>query len=1843
MRKTDVKGNNRNILPQNLLPKGANPWEDQKFVEAYNQVAGVVNTIPYNPQVKEVIRNVKPVAAATAAILRAIKEHKPSKEALRLIGEYESSTRKQAEERIRKSLRLSSANQQISPSEIQEIQRLSQKILLGIPTPGQINAISPQWSPLYGEVLELLEQVHQNPQNQDLLTRLAASTLALTEGVYTLGREAIPSPFSKIHIHPTTDVTGSTFLPSAETLAQTARLVETHGAAAVREAMNRAREATITKVEQVIATLSSLLTRDQDDQKLDAIANSIISHLRNIREQHHIEVPGIDLESQLTTETRARATRTLEELLRTFSSLKEIEQSNQRRITRQSRYRIRPSELSPERTEQEAEFHSRYSMYSVGGTKPPRNYEQHTLQKAQQEDPQLRREFFEEQMHQYYTGFMKLMATIAGIAARYWADINLRNELNALSSQQPTTNQNQNQVREIELPVVTAYGSTSVLVAKRTIEDDQGNEAQTARGYIPLGLPLGLAKAQPQLPSTFEETQIKPTATITIGNKRIEVTEGETPNRVRPRIRAINPQQTVTHTIPVSREANQRLLAPIIQVVHTDNNTIQIRARVQEIIAPTISEEQIQTIKNQIAETYNLILNRYSRQRSIPENLISTFEMAKALANSPGAEFHSALLRIEEEAIHNGSTIRKPVLNITFRLPENELKMMQEAARINENRRRLQESQIPTEESDTVITEEPSGRQTSSSRNTRAQILSVGTYKRSQVLQPTFEEAQPGSTNRQTAADRLVVVSFEIVPGNYEEIPDNNLHPIEEIVFNIYRDFKQRIESGIFIESYPESTEFFKELAPGESLVDAIKEATQYLDFEIARRINATMQNERIAQLYAERINREYALLLPQARSRPDEFERITQQSALPIFQRGPITFMARPIVKVDHRTREPKLELLVLGYARTTPYLLKIQGANNPAEAVSDIISAHMGIFNQSLEGRTKYSGGIFARYELTVQDVSGEPEAIVSERPIQKGYAPDSTLASGAAGLPSGVVTIARIAANPTTETIEEGRQSSETETAQALLAEAPTEESRDDGNEQNNRPATAGQPGLPNIPNLIEHALGAGITRRETENDTTENRREASEESREAAPSIEGENTQPAPPGANVIKPPEDPNIRRTETIELPLTEADQNEPTTRIFIVADGGTTDNQRGRDALKPTGTGTIVIGIIKDQQTNRKIIKVYRINHRLGDKSNLTNNKAEAFALLTGATLAREMIEALREKGIVQNKDEVEVWMMSDSQLMVGQISGLAEARDPLLRELVKRTVGTIKDQAGTIKIAHHSKSNGNPLGRLIHEVDELSRIPREDRGGGSYQKLNIETELEQALNDFKAKAEARNYQDLGRSTVSAIRNIETVEPIQRNEPLTTVRITDLIPQSEANTPGQVFDLDISDFVNDFRQSIDSTNQESAPAPPASQAPPATGPEPTPAETPAATANLDQQQTRQPLQVINKFFGSIKKLEQAGEQQKEWDEIYQEFKSKTRTTIKRISEGTRRGIDKKVLMLIAGAQRAEHRPALDQIISDLADKQVFASQAISAQIPDLIGNTPNQVRLYKAAQIGQLQARPQATQSTIDPNAPFVSFHGRRDASREEIVQSFKAGRKIAQAGGVLVVGGAVGADFAATLGALSEGGKVVIVHFRDLNTDEYGYPEFTIHALTNIYNNRRTYQEDNFVRFVVSELTRNTRNATVITRTFSKLSHKLATVMTLIAIAPNHPIIQTLLREANTELPTTAAVAFYTLRAVSREQEGQSSQLSATIRDKLLVAISELTIEGPNRGQNSGTDLAVRFAQEVAQQSPDEKAVMTMQEILTSDLQSIQTRLEELNEARKRNLEAYKQRQQS
>jgi len=49
MRKTNIeKGNNINTgrLPQRLLPEGANPWKDPKFVEAYDQVAQVVNEMP---------------------------------------------------------------------------------------------------------------------------------------------------------------------------------------------------------------------------------------------------------------------------------------------------------------------------------------------------------------------------------------------------------------------------------------------------------------------------------------------------------------------------------------------------------------------------------------------------------------------------------------------------------------------------------------------------------------------------------------------------------------------------------------------------------------------------------------------------------------------------------------------------------------------------------------------------------------------------------------------------------------------------------------------------------------------------------------------------------------------------------------------------------------------------------------------------------------------------------------------------------------------------------------------------------------------------------------------------------------------------------------------------------------------------------------------------------------------------------------------------------------------------------------------------------------------------------------------------------------------------------------------------------------------------------------------------------------------------------------------------------------------------------------------------------------------------------------------------------------------
>jgi len=226
-------------------------------------------------------------------------------------------------------------------------------------------------------------------------------------------------------------------------------------------------------------------------------------------------------------------------------------------------------------------------------------------------------------------------------------------------------------------------------------------------------------------------------------------------------------------------------------------------------------------------------------------------------------------------------------------------------------------------------------------------------------------------------------------------------------------------------------------------------------------------------------------------------------------------------------------------------------------------------------------------------------------------------------------------------------------------------------------------------------------------------------------------------------------------------------------------------------------------------------------------------------------------------------------------------------------------------------------------------------------------------------------------------------------------------------------------------------------------------------------------------------------------------------------------------------------------------------------------------------------------------------------------------------------------------VVGGAVGADFAAALGALSEGGKVIIIHFSDFKTDQYGYSEFTKNALTNIHNNTRQYQESNFMRDIVTRFFNQEGNTLSKIEIFTRLVNKLATLMTLIAVAPNHPIIKQLLEEINMELPPTAAVATYTLRVVSNEPR-QTAAESATIRDELMAAISDLTIEGPSRGPGSGTDKAVAFARTVAQQAPDEKAVMTMQELLASDIETIRTRLTELNEARKRNLEAYRQGQQ-
>jgi len=1241
--------------------------------------------------------------------------------------------------------------------------------------------------------------------------------------------------------------------------------------------------------------------------------------------------------------------------------------------------------------------------------------------------------------------------------------------------------------------------------------------------------------------------------------------------------------------------------------------------------------------------------------------------MAKALKNSPNAQFHSALLRIDEEMLADGRIIRLPVLNITFYLPENEVKILQEAARIKTQSIVLRRAGISTGETDTETDQDTTTGQTQNTRRSQPRMQSVGTYKRSQVLQPTFEESKPESnTRRQTAADRLVAVTFELSAGNYGELlsddPDSP-DSVEQIILNIYNQFKQEIEGGGLITSPQDSTEFEKDIAPGESLTEAIKKATQFLDFQIARRILTTMQNSRIPQLYTQRVNVEYAAFLPQARQFPEEFERITQQSALPVEQEGPITFMARPIVQRDPSTGEPRLVLLVLAYARTTPYLLKIQGSGNQESLISDISSTYMGISQQSLEGRKQYSGGISATYNLTLENLDGQIEARLVEPPIQKGFAPDATLASGAVGLPSGIVTIVGTASAQTTQM--NAGMAAQPEAVRPNEPGIPETVAQKEGGAGPNSASAGGDIGtLSALLGQMNGILGENEAS-PNDNIAAGNAVDAGAEPQVAEPPTGETTVEPAPqaPEPQVRKPFDSPNISRVENVELELTEADENEPKARIFIIADGGTTNNQ-GENSLKPTGTGTIVISIIKDKQSEKKKVKVYRISHKLGDKNTLTNNKAEAFALLTGATLAREMIETLMENGVIQDTNEAEIWMMSDSQLLVSQISGWARINDLFLEEIVKKILGTIKGQAGTIKIAHHSKSSENPLGRLIHEVDELSRLSRGDRGGGRYQALSMRSELEQALSKFDTKRVAQNQQQLGQEAVTDIRNrgrliLEDITPVvrERNQPLTIVRITDLIPQSESNTPGQVFDLDISDFVNDFRQSIGSTNQASAPASPAPQTPTPTAPAPAtepsapaapkPAPAPEPTSETQPTETPQAAQrnlsLFNKVFGSIKNPT-TPEEPKEWIKLYGELSSKTRITLKQISAG-QRGMSKQLLMLIGGARRAEHRPALDEIVEKMQDRQdrkVYASEVVSAQVPDLIGNTPNTERVYKTTPVGQMQARPQATQSAIDPNQPFVSFHGRRDASTAEMIQSFEVGQKIARAGGVLVVGGAVGADFAAALGALSEGGKVIIVHFSDFKTDRYGYPEFTRNALTQIYNNeRQLFQEDNFMQNIVTKFFNHPENRLNRTQIFTKLVNKLATLMTLIAVAPNHPIIKQLLEEINMELPPTAAVATYTLRVVSEEQ-GRTAAESATIRDELMAAISDLTIEGPSRGQGSGTDKAVAFARTVAQQAPDEKEVMTMQDILTSDIETIRAKLTELNEARKRNLEAYRQGQQ-
>jgi len=122
-------------------------------------------------------------------------------------------------------------------------------------------------------------------------------------------------------------------------------------------------------------------------------------------------------------------------------------------------------------------------------------------------------------------------------------------------------------------------------------------------------------------------------------------------------------------------------------------------------------------------------------------------------------------------------------------------------------------------------------------------------------------------------------------------------------------------------------------------------------------------------------------------------------------------------------------------------------------------------------------------------------------------------------------------------------------------------------------------------------------------------------------------------------------------------------------------------------------GAGILVVG----NKKNKEIIKT---NVYLGEK---TNNQAEYLALVLAAFLIKEQINDFAKFSFL---------ILSDSELLVKQMTGLYKVKDPILKKLQTLTISILDDT--NYKFKHIPRENNKIADKLANiGINKKTKLP--------------------------------------------------------------------------------------------------------------------------------------------------------------------------------------------------------------------------------------------------------------------------------------------------------------------------------------------------------------------------------------------------------------------------------------------------------------------------------------------------------------------------------------------------